>query len=244
MKLVFLAGVAALALGACDGGSGNQSAPVAAGQTAAIKAAPAGTNYTEQFSQTPEGGMLMGNPNARVKLVEYLSLTCPHCAQFSQESSEAMRRYVASGDVSYEVRNFVLNGLDASAVLLARCSGPGPFFGMLDQLYATQGEWIERTQANQAQIANAPQNGIMAAYASASGLDQFVRMRGVPEARARQCLSDQSALQRIEANNKRASELGVTGTPSFFINGDMADDPNGDGVTWTELEPQIRSAIG
>lgn len=240
MKFLLVAGAAALALAACDQGATDQSAQAAPGQAAgAVKAAPpAGTNYLEQFAETPEGGVRIGNPNAPVKLVEYLSLTCPACARFSQEGTEPLRRYVERGDVSWEIRNYVLNGLDASAVLLARCGGPGPFFAITEQLYATQPEWIGRAQSNQAQIEAAPPNGVVAAYASAAGLDSFVRVRGVPAERAAQCLDDQAALQRIEANNRRASDEGVTGTPTFLVNGEKANV-----ITWPELQPLIDAEL-
>lgn len=247
MRFVILAGVATLALAACDQGATNQNAPVPPGAAAAaVKAAPAGTNYTEQFATSPEGGMVMGNPNARVKLIEYLSMTCPHCARFSQEASEPLRRYVASGDVSYEVRNYIFNGLDISAALLARCNGPQSFFPISEQLFATQQEWAARgSQVDPAQLQNLPPTQQIVAFAEAAGLPAFVRMRGVPAEKASQCLTDQGAVQRLVAGTERASnELRVTATPTFFINGELADDPNGDGVVWSELEPQLRSAIG
>jgi len=247
MKFALTLGAAALALGACDQGSTNQNAPVPPGQAAgAIPAAPAGTNYTEQFATSPEGGMIMGNPNARVKLVEYLSMTCPHCARFSEDASEPLRRYVASGDVSYEVRNYIFNGLDLSAALLARCNGPASFFPIHEQLLSTQQDWAARgAQVDPAQLQNLPPAQQITAFAEAAGLPAFVRLRGVPAEKASQCLADQAAVQRLVSGTERAaSKMRVTGTPTFFINGEMADDPNSNGVEWSELEPQLRAAIG
>lgn len=242
-KTVLALGAAALALAACDGGTVNDTAPVPPAATPGATVVPASAgarNYAEQVVQTPEGGTRMGNPNARVKLVEYLSLTCPVCARFSNDASEALRdRYVASGDVSYEIRHLVLNGLDASAVLLARCGGPGPFFPIVEQLYATQPEWIGRvTPAVQESIAAAPPARQFATLAQAAGLDSFVRMRGVPAGRANQCLSDPAAAQRLVDGNQAAARQGATGTPTFFINGEKAN-----AITWAQLEPLIQAEL-
>ena len=244
-KTVLALGAAALALAACDGGTVNDTAPVPPAATPGATLVPAstgGANYAEQVVQTPQGGMRMGNPNARVKLVEYVSLTCPVCARFSNDASEALRdRYVASGNVSWEVRHVVANGLDAGAVLLARCGGPGPYFSIVEQLYATQPEWIGRATSQQAQLealAAAPPAQQFAGYARAAGLDSFVRMRGVPAQRANQCLSDPAAGQRLEDGNQLASREGVTGTPTFFLNGQKAD-----AITWAQLEPLIQARL-
>ena len=87
----------------------------------------------------------MGNPAAKVKLVEYGSLTCGHCATFAKAGmAPLVGTYVRSGKVSYEYRNFVLNGLDVAATLVARCGGPGRFFPVADTLYATQDQWMGR----------------------------------------------------------------------------------------------------
>lgn len=242
-KTIFALATAALALAACDQGDVQDSAPLAPASTPGATVVPAsagGVPFTEQFAQTPEGGTQMGNPNARVKLVEYLSLTCPTCARFSNEASEPLRtRYIAGGNVSWEIRHLVLNGLDASAVLLARCGGAGPFFPIVEQLYATQPEWIGKiTPAVQESIAAAPPAQQFATLARAAELDSFVRMRGVPAGRASQCLSDPAAAQRLVDGNKAASEQGATGTPTFFINGQKAS-----GVTWADLQPQLDAAL-
>ena len=74
--------------------------------------------------RTPEGGYLMGNPKANVKLIEFGSMTCPHCAEFEEQRGEQLiDTYVKSGRVSYEFRNFVRDPFDLAASLIARCGG-------------------------------------------------------------------------------------------------------------------------
>src|SRR3546814_16038437 len=105
---------------------------------------PNGGDWTQFVSATPEGGFVMGNPDAPVKLVEYASMTCPHCAAFSREASETIKNeYVKSGQVSFEFRNFVLNGIDMAASLLTRCQGPGPYFQLTGQVFAEQDKWMQ-----------------------------------------------------------------------------------------------------
>jgi protein-disulfide isomerase len=193
---------------------------------------------------TAEGGFRMGNPAARVKLVEYGSLTCPHCAAFSRTGTPALiRDYVRGGRVSYEYRNFVLNGADVVATLLARCSGAAGFFPMSETLYATQEQWLGRIsgldEAQKNAIKALPEGRRFARLADVGGLTQVAARFGVAPARGRQCLADKAALDRLGKMAETGSRLGVEGTPTFFINGVRADVN-----TWSGIEPLIRNAGG
>ena len=186
----------------------------------------------------------MGNPDAAVKLVEYASLTCPHCAAFENESGDKLEEYVRKGTVSWEFRPFVLNAIDISASLLARCEGPEPFFKLVEQTYAEQHNWIAKyqtiTPADSARIGALPENKQFAAIAQVGGLDQFYRMRGLPAAKGEACLADKSSVDALVALRDRGTNQdGVTGTPSFLINGKLADTN-----IWTGLEPAIKAAGG
>ena len=110
-------------------------------------AAPNGGDWTQVVSETPQGGFVMGNPQARVRVVEFGSFTCPHCAAFSEEGAPALiDKYVKSGQVSFEFRNFIRDSADLAAALLARCNGPAAFFPLTDQIFAAQEEWLGRAQ--------------------------------------------------------------------------------------------------
>ena len=193
---------------------------------------------------TPQGGFRMGNPGARVKLVEYGSLTCGHCAAFSRAGmGRLVGIYVKSGKVSYEYRNFVLNGLDVAASLVARCGGPGRFFRVAEKLYATQDQWMGRatalTQAQKDQLNAAPESQRLARYADAVGLTQLAAQQGIAPASAKRCLADPAALDRLGKMAEAASAQGVGGTPTFFLNG-----ANIGTQTWTTLEPILRESAG
>jgi len=245
MKAFTGSAVAALAL--MVAGCGRDDA-AATGQAAAQNvqleqiAAPNGGDWTQVVSQTPQGGFVMGNPNAPVKLVEYGSYTCGHCAAFSEEGEPTLvDKYVKSGQVSFEFRNFVRDPADLAAALLARCNGPAAFFPLTDQIFAAQEEWLGRAKnispEQQQQLSASPQAA--AGYAQALGLDQFVRARGVPSAKAQACLTDQAQTQRlVQGTDSGAKEYQLTGTPSFLINNKLAE-----ASTWETLEPLLQAAL-
>ena len=243
MKPLVGCGVAAIALmltgcgqDAATNQAGGGDAPLAQIQ------APNG-DWTQTVAQTEAGGYLMGNPDAPVKLVEYGSFTCGHCAKFSEEGSEPLQsRYVKSGQVSWEFRPFLIFPSDPGIGMLMRCQAPTAFFTLTDQLYATQSEWMRRLQEipqqQQAQIESMPAAQRAPFVVKAAGLDQFFRQRGMPEARVNACLSDTSQLEALTDTTTKGIGEGVTGTPSFFINGEKVD-----AGTWADLEPEIRKAL-
>src|SRR5438067_5345220 len=114
------------------------SAPGEAGKAAAV-------NWIRTVVATPEGGFRMGNPHSVAHLVEYGSLACPHCRHFEQTGYKPLvQQYVRTGRVSYEFRNLLLNAPDLAVSLLAHCAGPAKFFPMLEVVYATQPQWIDK----------------------------------------------------------------------------------------------------
>ncbi|HEX8241120.1 MAG TPA: thioredoxin domain-containing protein [Allosphingosinicella sp.] len=222
----------------------------AAAALPAAAAAPAGTaaqaraDWARTVAATPEGGFRMGNPAAKVKLVEYGSLTCGHCATFAKEGMASLvGTYVRSGKVSYEYRNFILNGLDVAATLVARCGGPGRFFPVADRLYATQDQWKARTAAltdAQKQALNAlPENQRLGRLAELVGIPQIAAQHGIAPATAKRCLTDRAAFERLGKMAEAAGAQGVQGTPTFFLNG-----ANIGPQSWATLEPILREAAG
>ena len=233
-----------LALAACGGGTENASTPVTSSTPVAQAAPPAGKQWVDIVSKTPEGGFRQGNPNAPIQLVEYGSRTCPTCGRFAAEGVEPLRqKYVSTGKVSYEFRDFPLHGApDLALALLNQCVGAETFFPMLDQMFANQSNFGEKMTAlpesflQQLQTMAPPQAA--AAMAQGMGAIEFVKQRGIPEARARQCLADQATIKSIadvmaDATNNR----GVQGTPSFFINGKAVD-----AAMWSQVETALQAA--
>jgi protein-disulfide isomerase len=244
MKSILTAGAAALALALAGcGGGGTGQAPVA--NNAPLKQIPAPNgDWTQTVAKTPEGGFRMGNPNAPVKLIEYGSLSCPHCAEFEEQGAPQLRdKYVKSGQVSWEFRTYLLFGPDAGISALLHCQGEGAFFPFVEQLYADQRNWAGRLQslpeAQMEQIQSLPPREAAPAMLHATGIDEFFRQRGMPASRIQSCLADPAVLDQVAAITKRGNDEGVTGTPSFFINGKFAENT----ASWAALEPQLRAAI-
>jgi len=240
MKSITLA-LTLLALAAC---SDDKTSGAAARAPVAAVPAPAGTEWATTVSETPDGGFRMGNPNAPIRLVEYGSLSCSHCAEFSEKAADAIRdKYVASGRVSYEFRSYLLGGQDVPATLLVRCGGPAPFFPLLEQAYAAQKDWLGKlvamTPAQQQAVGALPPAQQFAAIAKQTGLDAFARQRGISATKADACLADTATADKLVKMRDRANtEFNLQGTPTFLINGQNVPETS----TWEALEPALKAA--
>jgi protein-disulfide isomerase len=216
------------------------AANVEAAAPPAKPVAPASRDWTRTVVATPEGGFRMGNPAAPIKLVEYGSLTCSHCAEFNAAAKDRIATQVRSGKLSFEFRTFVLNGVDVAATLLAHCAGPERFFPLTDTLYRAQGQWLGRaaglTDAQKAQIEATPEQQRVGRIADLIGLTQLAAGHGVTPARGKQCLADTAALKRIENILHGGAGLGVQGTPTFLINGRKVA-----AADWKSLEPLLKA---
>lgn len=246
-KLTLLA--AALLVSAC-GDQGNNTAAVSNAPLTPV-AAPNGGDWTQMVRQTPEGGMLMGNPDAKVKVVEFGSMTCHVCAEFSEEADQKLReQYVKSGQVSFEFRNFVRDGADLAASLITRCAGPTPqFFRLTEAMYANQEQFLNRLQAippEQGQaLQSLPPAQQFQQLAKLTGLQEFAAQRGLPSGRTSQCLSNQAEIDRlVQMNSDASSQYQIPGTPTFLINGEVVGAPESGQTNWQNLERRIREALG
>jgi protein-disulfide isomerase len=247
-KIAMIAAVTLLA--GCNSGAGDNTA---AANNAPITpvAAPNGGDWTQMVTQTPEGGMLMGNPNAPVKVVEFSSMTCPHCATFAETGApKLVNDYVKTGQVSFEFRNFVRDPLDITMALIARCNGASPqFFTMSDALFKEQKAIFERVQAappaELQQLANLPPAQQFQRYAGYAGLTAFAAQRGLPSAKSAQCLANQAETEKlVQMNSDAVSNYQLQGTPTFLINNKVVEMPGvPEDKVWQTLEQRIRDAL-
>ena len=234
----------ALALSACNDGAETAAEP--SGEAIANVSAPQGQQWRDVVSATPAGGFVMGNPDAPLKLVEYASVTCSHCAEFAKEADEPLKKdYIDSGRVSYEIRNFILTPFDIPITLLTRCSGPDAYFGLTEQNYMNQQEVLapvmamqdSNPQRLQAAMEQPPERRFLA-MGEAMGVIDFFKARGVSEDQARACLSDIPAIEKLVAITEDAStNKEVTGTPTFFLNGRKLD-----GNRWSIVQQELQTA--
>ncbi len=241
-SMMLLTSLSLLALAGCKGD------PAPSNSTSNAVVAPQGVVWSETTSVTPEGGMKMGNPNAAVKLIEYGSLTCGHCAEFSKTSHSELRKLVDKGTVSFEFRTYLLGAQDIAPSLLARCGGAGPFFPIAEQMYETQSEWTKPmyglSEADQKSM-QAMQPGQLATFfADKLGLVSFVQARGIPGDKAKACLADAKSIDQLvkitEVGNK---EFKITGTPTFVLNGVTVSDLVG-GDLWPQVKAKLIAAGG
>ncbi|MCM8729684.1 thioredoxin domain-containing protein [Hephaestia sp. GCM10023244] len=202
--------------------------------------APQARDWTRTVTQTASGSFVMGNPGARVKVIEYLSYTCPHCAAFTHESAPVLRgQMIKSGKVSLELRNAVREKLDLAAAALARCAGKQDFFGATDALLASQHDWYPRgaqfIETNGRRLGLYPESAQLRAYADGAGLTALMKARGLRDAAIDGCFSP-AALAPVLGMTSEAWGK-ISGTPTFFVNGKIV--PN---AHWHELQPVLTAA--
>jgi len=233
---------------ACNAEKGTDKGSATSGPVKPV-APPKDGDWTAIVSQTPEGGFLMGNPTAAVKVVEFGSMTCPHCAEFDEEGMKPLLdNYVKSGRVSFEFRNFVRDPFDVAASLVARCGGPTSFFGLTRGLYADQRDWIAKIQSGDPavmqRIQALPPNQQFGEIAKVAGFQDWAAMRGLPPERTAACLANQAEVDRlVQMQNDAVSSYDVPGTPAFLLNGEMVKIEPGS-TPWQQLEAKIKSALG
>jgi protein-disulfide isomerase len=241
--------VASFATAACNAEKGSDSS---ANPSTPVKPVPApnGGDWRTIVSQTAEGGFVMGNPNAAAKIVEFGSMTCPHCAEFDETGVKPLiDTYVKSGRVSYEFRNYVRDPYDMAASLVARCGGTASFFGLTRGLYADQKEWVTKIQGANPQtmqrISALPPQQQLPEIAKLAGFQDWAAQRGLPAAKSTACLSNQAEIDRLVQMNSEALEVypDFPGTPSFLLNGAPIKIEPGSPV-WTQVESKIKDALG
>lgn len=237
--------LAATMLAACKPAADTAADTATPAAPASTKAAPAGEKWVDVVAKTDDGGYRMGNPDAPVKLIEYGSRTCPHCGVFDAEGLPKLKAGpIAAGKLSYEFHDYPVHAqLDLGPILLGQCVEPAQFFPMLDQMFANQESLVYRKDqipaADQARLGNASPAEVIAYLAKFYGYLDFVKQRGVPEAKARACLGDAKALEAIAKQTDTANQkYNITGTPTFIINGKVV--PNA--AAYEQLEPALKAA--
>lgn len=212
---------------------------------APAKPKPAATkaNWNGQVRVTPNGSYTLGNPNAPVKVTEFVSYTCPHCAKLHQESDAVLRTTVIpKGQVSLTVTSYVRNPIDMTVAMLTTCGDPKYFFARHNAFMSTQDAWMAKLRAStEAQRERWSQGDYATRMkALANDLGFFTKMEsfGMSRTQAEQCFANGKQMKVLEAQLEQATDLGVQGTPSFMINGKLQD-----GHTWAELSQEISAAL-
>jgi protein-disulfide isomerase len=147
--------------------------------------------------------MAMGNPKAKIEVIEYASVACPHCAHFNETViAPFLAKWVATGKARFVLKEMLTASptVAMAGFLVARCAGPAKYFKVVDEIYRSQPQWQDGKI-----------KGVLQRIAADNGLD---------EARFNACLQDQGAIEAVNARNTRAVDQdGVDSTPTVFING-------------------------
>ena len=244
---MFVAAVAILASAACNAEKGSDAGAAASASPAQAVKPPANGDWSQIVSATPAGGFLMGNPNATVKLVEYGSMTCPHCREFDETGMQPLvDKYVKTGRVSFEFRNYVRDPFDLAGALVARCNGAKGFFPLTRAMFKDQPKWMAKLQTvapeQQQALATLPPSQQFIEIAKLAGFQQWAAQRGLPSAKSSACLSNEAEVNRLVQMTSDATTQfpQFPGTPSFILNGELLEKSG----TWVALEPKLREALG
>lgn len=149
--------------------------------------------------------MALGPANAPVTITEFASMTCSHCAAFSEAVFPKIKaEYIDTGKIRYVFREFPLDIKATAGSMLARCIAkdvPGKYFAVIDMLFKQQGDWVMKN--------------------TTTTLSRIGKQAGLSQQQVEDCLKDQALLDKIAADQKYASEvLKIDSTPTFFVNGE------------------------
>jgi protein-disulfide isomerase len=187
--------VAAIAAGVYFGTRSSSPAPV--------PQAVAQTVDKTALLQVQPTDHVLGDPKAPITLIEYASLTCPHCAHFSVAVlPELKKKWIDTGKVKLIYRDFPLDQTALKAAQLAECAGKDKYFGVIDVIFSTQAKWA---------VASDP----------IGELAKSLRIAGMGDAEVKACLANDAVANGVIADYRGGETLGVNSTPTLFINGEQ-----------------------
>lgn len=202
-----------------------------------------GGNWAAMLEES-DGGHLFGNPEAETKLVEFMSYTCSHCAAFARKGDAAIKlSYVPTGKLSYEVRHLIRDPVDLTAALLTHCGDAKKFGGNHEAIMYRFDEWMNKartaTQAQRSRWQFGTHSARLQAIASDLGFYEIMETRGYRRTDLDRCLSD-DAKAKLMADKSAADveKYGLTGTPSFVLDGKLLDGAH----DWPSLEKRLKDA--
>jgi len=146
---------------------------------------------------------VMGDPKAPITMIEYASLTCPHCAHFNTtELPEIEKKWVQTGKVKLIYRDFPLDQVATQAAQLAECAGKDKYFAVIDMMFSGQGVWAT-------------------AKDPIAELAKSLRIAGMGDAEVKACLANEAVATGVINDYRGGETLGVNSTPTIFVNGEQ-----------------------
>jgi protein-disulfide isomerase len=185
-----------IALGGCGGAAGTPDSAA----SKALNVPPA----AELLREGPLGERSLGNPNAPVTVIEYASLTCPHCANFQRNLFPRVKKeFIDTGKIRFIVREFPIGHTSGAAAIVNRCAPADKYFALFSAFLLRQPEWVSQDIRPDALYTVAKSSGM-----SREAFDK--------------CLSNQTIIDGLTEVKQRGRQFGVIGTPTFFANGRKA----------------------
>lgn len=194
--------------------------------------------------QASDGGHLFGNPEAEKKLIEFMSYTCSHCAEFARKGDAAIKlSYVPTGKISYEVRHLIRDPVDLTAALLTHCGHEKKFGGNHEAIMYRFDEWMDKarnaTQAQRSRWQFGTNSARFQAIASDLDFYEIMETRGYRRADLDRCLSDEAKAKALaDTSAADVAKYQLTGTPSFVLDGKLLEAHD-----WPSLEKRLKDAI-
>ena len=240
---IALAGTAlALSTGATHPRAAAVNRPAA---TPGVPSASPSENWNAVITRTDHDSYVLGNPKAKVKLVAFISYTCPHCAAFEAESEGPLRlSFIAGGQGSLEVRNFLRDPIDLTVALLTHCGPPSKFFLNHSAFLGSQSTWIEPATHPSPMQQKRWYGGVLTTRVRYIATDfhfyQIMETRGFSRQEVDKCLADTALAKRLADNpDKAQKDYAIQGTPSFLIDNVLLAGT----YSWDVLRPQIEARV-
>jgi len=200
----------------------------------------ANANWNTEVERT-DRGTIVGNPEVKTVLTEFLSYSCPACAMFTYQGEGALQlAFIGQGKLRFEIRPIIRNEADLVATMLVQCGDNARFSQNHTMFMLSQPDWLPKfTQGTPAQKA-VWNNGDNAAgrrsIATALGFYPMIESRGYSRTEADRCLADEGQAERLRGNTDADfEEFGIPGTPSFAIDGEVLENVH----SWQSLVPHI-----
>jgi protein-disulfide isomerase len=203
LTVLAIAGFGAALTRTASAGDTTKVDPVQTSATEVKAPAPQGTvDIAKLMEPGPLPEMSIGKDDAKVTIIEYMSMTCPHCARFENTVFEPIKaKYVDTGKVKFILREFPLDSRATAAIMLARCAPAEQYFPMVSALFRSQESWATAEDGRAALL-------------------QMSKLAGFTQESFEACLTNQKLLDDVVATREKASkEFGVDSTPTFFVNG-------------------------
>lgn len=204
----------------------------------------AAKNWNVQYSVNANGHAV-GNPDAPVKLISFVSYTCSHCANFEMQADGPLRvAYIHEGKVEHELRHTIRNPIDLAAALITECGPQEKFFDNHRRIILAQSSWLGKadsaSNAQKQRWSSGQFGSRMRAIAADLDFYELMKTRGYSRSELDRCLTDTARAEAISnASEASSAQFGVQGTPSFAINGALLEGVH----NWSALQASIDAVL-